>query len=85
MKIVTPPDFFQTFKDKHILLDTYVFIDAFLNPSEFGKLFIELRSNGTTLISLDLVKAEFLKGAINSDNTIKRKSTLISWLAHYYL
>lgn len=63
MKIITPPDFFQTFKDKHILLDTSVFIDAFLNPVWFGEFFNNLRTQGTTLVSLDVVKTEFLKGA----------------------
>lgn len=63
MKIIIPPDFFQTFKDKHILLDTSVFIDAFLNPVQFGEFFNNLRTQRTTLISLDVVKTEFLKGA----------------------
>lgn len=65
MRIITPPDFLQTFKDTHILLDTSVFIDSFLNPKEFGGLFNELKTQGTTLISLDVVKIEFLKGAPN--------------------
>lgn len=65
MKIITPPDFFQIFKDKHILLDTSVFIDAFLNPKSFGEFFNELKSNNTTLVTLDVVKIEFLKGAPN--------------------
>lgn len=63
MKIITPPDFFQTFRDTYLLLDTSAFIDAFLNPSEFGKFFNELKSHDATLLSLDSVKIEFLKGA----------------------
>lgn len=63
MKIITPPDFFQVFKDKHILLDTSVFIDAFLNPAQFGEFFNNLKTQGSTLVSLDVVKTEFLKGA----------------------
>lgn len=66
MKIITPPDFFQIFKEKHLLLDTSVFIDSFLNPTEFGKFFNKLKTNGATLVSLDVVKIEFLKGAIDS-------------------
>ena len=63
MKIITPSDFFRTFKDFHILLDTSVFIDAFLNPVNFGEFFNNLRAQGTILVSLDVVKIEFLKGA----------------------
>lgn len=63
MKIITPPDFFQIFKDTHILLDTSVFIDAFLNPVQFGEFFNNLKTQGSTLVSLDVVKTEFLKGA----------------------
>ena len=63
MKIITPSDFFQIFKNKHILLDTSVFIDAFLNPVRFGEFFNNLRAQETTLVSLDVVKTEFLKGA----------------------
>ncbi|MDO8503135.1 MAG: hypothetical protein Q7S60_00435 [bacterium] len=65
MRIITPPDFFQTFKDTHILLDTSVFIDSFLNPEEFGKFLNRLKTEGATLVSLDAVKIEFLKGAPN--------------------
>lgn len=67
MKIITPPDFFQIFKDTHILLDTSVFIDAFLNPAQFGELFNNLKIQGATLVSLDAVKIEFLKGAPNAE------------------
>lgn len=63
MKIITPSDFFQIFKNKHILLDTSAFIDAFLNPVRFGEFFNNLRTQETTLVSLDVVKTEFLKGA----------------------
>lgn len=67
MKIITPQDFFQTFKNKYILLDTSVFIDSFLHPAEFGKLFNNLKAQGATLVSLDAVKIEFLKGAPNAE------------------
>lgn len=63
MKIITPADFFQTFKDSHLLLDTSIFIDAFLHAEEFGQFFNSLKNQGTTLTSLDVVKIEFLKGA----------------------
>lgn len=67
MKIITPQDFFQAFKDKHILLDTSVFIDSFLHPAEFGEFFNSFKAQGATLVSLDAVKIEFLKGAPNKE------------------
>lgn len=77
MKIITPQDFFQTFKDKHILLDTSVFIDSFLHPVEFGEFFNSLKVQGATLVSLDAVKIEFLKGAPNAEK-YKQKDEFFS-------
>ena len=67
MKIITPQDFFKSFKDKHILFDTSVFIDSFLHPAEFGEFFNSLKAQGATLVSSDSVKIEFLKGAPNAE------------------
>lgn len=65
MKIIIPPDFLQILEEKHLLLDTNVFIDAFLNPVEFAEFFNKLHDADVVLVSLDVVKAEFLKGAAN--------------------
>lgn len=73
MRIIILQDFFQAFKDKHILLDTSVFIDSFLHPAEFGKFFNDLKAEGATLVSLDAVKIEFLKGAPNEEKYKQKK------------
>jgi len=73
MKIITPQDFFQLLKDTHVLLDTSVFIDAFLNSVEFGKFFNDLKTHGATLVSLGAVKTEFLKGAPNVEKYNQKK------------
>lgn len=76
MKIIIPPDFFQILKDRHILLDTSVFIDSFLNPTNFGELFNKLKAQGTTLVTLDVVKAEFLKGTPNTEKYRQKEEFL---------
>lgn len=63
MKIVLPEDFFLTLKDHHLLLDTNVFIDTSINNPEFEQFFNQLRENGITIVTIDAVVAEFLKGA----------------------
>lgn len=65
MKIIIPPDFLQILEGKHLLLDTCVFIDAFLNPTQFGEFFNKLRDADIVLVCIDVVKAEFLKGALS--------------------
>ena len=63
MNIIRPLDFFQIIKGNHLLLDTNVFIDAFHHPGEFAKLFNELKDNNITVVTIDVVVIEFLKGA----------------------
>lgn len=63
MKIVLPENFFLTLKNHHLLLDTSVFIDASINFSEFEQFFNQLRSHNITIITIDAVVIEFLKGA----------------------
>lgn len=63
MKIILPEEFFSILKDRHLLLDTNVFIDAFINPNEFGKFFNQLKAEGCTLVTIDGVISEFIKGA----------------------
>lgn len=63
MKIVTPHDFFDILKGKHLLLDTSVFIDASNYETEFTGLFNKLKDNDTTLVTIAPVLFEFLKGA----------------------
>lgn len=77
MKIVLSEDFFSTLKNCHLLLDTSVFIDTSLNNLEFEQLFNQLRSNNITLVTLDAVIIEFLKGSANPQK-LETKSALIA-------
>lgn len=63
MEPIISPNLTTLLKDKHLLLDTNVFIDASFHLTFFTKLFTDLTSCGTTLVTSDLVKSEFLKGA----------------------
>ena len=63
MKIIKPPDFLSNLKSKHLLLDTCVFIDAFVSPTEFAKFFKGLKENDIIIVSIDLVKVEFIRGS----------------------
>lgn len=63
MKIVLPEDFFSILKNHHLLLDTNVFIDTSINTQEFEQFFNQLRLNNITIVTIDAVIIEFLKGA----------------------
>lgn len=63
MRIVLPENFFLTLKNHHLLLDTNVFIDTSINTLAFEQFFNEARQNGITIVTIDAVVAEFLKGA----------------------
>ena len=63
IKIVTSPDLISVVRNKHILLDTNVFIDCSLNPNVFIDFLNMLKNNQITLTTIDLVLIEFLKGA----------------------
>lgn len=62
---ICPPNFIPTVKNKFLLLDTNVLRDAASKPSVFRNLFNELKSSGVTLVTLDFVKFELLKGSMN--------------------
>lgn len=84
MKILLPADLLSILKDSHLLLDTNVFIDTFLNPTEFGKFINQLRENRITLVTIDVVRFEFLKGAPNLQKH-KEKEELIERIIDAYL
>lgn len=63
MKIVLPEDFFLILKNHHLLLDTNVFIDTSISTSEFTEFFKQLKLNDVTIVTIDAVIMEFLKGA----------------------
>jgi len=72
MNLIYPPTLIPTIKYKHLLLDTNVFRDAANNISTYTTFFNDLKSNGVTLTTIDLVKFELLKG---STNTAKYQAT----------
>ena len=62
MDIIKNSDFLSVTKNRHILLDTTVFIDASGSPVKFANLFNELKDNGCVLVTLECVLTEFIKG-----------------------
>ena len=79
MKAYYPEDFFKILAGKHLLLDTNVFIDSFNfdRPSDYIEFFNRLKDNDTTLLTIDGVVLEFLRGSKNEE-VFSRKSEHIS-------
>lgn len=74
MKIIYSPKFFTELKHQYLLLDCSFFIDSTIHIDEFEMFISRCRENDITLVTLELVKAEFLKGAENSSKyDIKRE------------
>ncbi len=76
MKIVLPEDFFKILNNCHLLLDTSVFIDSSINPVEFGNFFNQLRANDITLVTIDPVIVEFLKGSPSPEKFDAKQSAV---------
>ncbi|HRN96012.1 MAG TPA: PIN domain-containing protein [Candidatus Levybacteria bacterium] len=74
MKILKAENFYSNLNNTHLLLDTSVFIDAFLHPAEFGRLFNELKEQSVTLVTIDPVKIEFLKGIQDTKKFEEKKA-----------
>jgi predicted nucleic acid-binding protein len=77
MELILPHDFYSVTKDKFLLLDTSVFIDTLLNPVKFEQLFSKLKNNGCTLVTLDAIQLEFIKGSLD-DVSFEKKKLVIS-------
>jgi predicted nucleic acid-binding protein len=84
MQIVTPPDFSIKIKNRILLLDTSVFIDASINPSKFEEFFEVLRQNGCQLVSADLVTAEFVKGKVSLVEINKKEKIVKDIIESYF-
>lgn len=86
MKIILPQEFFQVIKDKHVLLDTSIFIDAFSHGKEFGMFFNSLKDpqNGITLVTLDNVLIKFLKGS-STEAKLNEKKVYVESIIDTYL
>lgn len=76
MELILPHDFYSITKNKFLLLDTSVFIDTLLAPAKFGELFTNLRSNGCTLLALDAVQMEFIKGGLDEKSFNKKEQII---------
>lgn len=72
MGLIIPQELISSLKSKYLLLDTNIFIDAFLHPNDFSDFFNTLKENDITLVTIDLVKIEFLRGS-QDDATYKFK------------
>lgn len=84
IQIIYAPKFFNYLKDKHLLLDTSVFIDTLSHEKEFIDFFDKCKKNNTFLVTIDPVKIEFNRGAENQSR-LKVKRQLINSIVDYCL
>lgn len=77
MEIILPQDFLQITRNKHILIDTCMLIDAFGHNKEFGNFFNKLKDNDSTLITTSLVLNEFLKGSSTDEKFNNKKEFVL--------
>ena len=63
MEIIYSPTLIPSLKNKHLLLDTNVFRDIAGKPTVFADFFNLLKKEDVTLVTLDVVKYEILKGS----------------------
>jgi len=61
-------------KNKHLLLDTSVFIDAFNHFEEFARFFNECKRGNVTIVTVSPVIAEFTKGVENTKKLSEKLS-----------
>lgn len=77
METIQIPSTFLTFiKGKHLLLDTNLFRDAAVKPNVFNDFFSQLKSLDVTLVTIDLVKYELLKGSSSSEKYIAKEELI---------
>lgn len=84
MEIKIPQEFTSVVENRKILLDTNVFIDVSLNPTQLTKFLNELKENDCTFFTSELVVAEFVKGAITKDK-IRQKEELVGSIIESYI
>lgn len=77
MEIIYPTTLIPFLKNKHLLLDTNVFRDVASKPVAFDNFFNILKKKEVTLVTIDVVKYELLKGSANTAK-YKEKEKLIS-------
>ena len=64
IKIIPQPNFISVIKNKHLLLDTNVFIDAFLNPHPFFDFLSELKKRNRIDVELFVKVPKELKSVV---------------------
>jgi predicted nucleic acid-binding protein len=84
MGLIIPPDLISSLKNKYLLLDTNIFIDASKHPADFSDFFNVLKSEDLTLVTIDCVKIEFLRGAPN-DEKYKEKEEFFDDITKFVL
>lgn len=67
MGLIIPQGLISSLKNKHILLDTNIFIDATKHPNDFTDFFNTLKDEDIIVATIDCVKIEFLRGAPNEE------------------
>jgi hypothetical protein len=77
-------EFYKPLEYKHLLLDTSVFIDAYLHPSEFSDFFANCRRSRVTLVTIDPVAIEFVKGS-DSEEKMEEKKLFINQIIYQLL
>lgn len=76
---IATEDFLSIIRDKHILIDTNVLIDASIRPTEMLRFINKIKSEGATVCSTTFIEGEFLRGSQNSTKYDDKK-TLINTL-----
>jgi predicted nucleic acid-binding protein len=76
MDIIYPAALIPTLKNKHLLLDTNIFRDVAIKPTVFHKFFSELKQAEVTLVTIDLVKYEILKGSSDKNKYIIKEKLI---------
>src|SRR5438477_7927655 len=66
MEIKYPPTLIPFLKNKHLIIDTNVFRDAANKPTVFSSFFNDLKKADVTLVTIDSVRYELLKGSADS-------------------
>lgn len=74
MEITYLPTLIPFLKEKFLLLDTNVFRDAAVKPTIFNNFINTLKTAGTTIATIDLVKFELLKGSANKQKYSEKES-----------
>lgn len=79
-EIIYPRTLITSLEHKHLLIDANIIRDAANKPILFGKFFNTLKSADITIVTLDVVKFELLKGSLGTDK-YKARETQINDIA----